>query len=323
MSASAQSRLQRVLSIFVSWFDSDCNSSSHEGITRVLRIIPFIALHVGCFAVFWVGYSWQAVAIAVFLYCFRVFALTAFYHRYFSHRSFKTSRFFQFIFAICGLTAIQRGPLWWAAHHRDHHTYSDKEGDAHSPNDGILRSHIGWFTEGANFKTKYERVSDWTRYPELVFLNRFDSLVPILLIFGLYYWGEAAAATDPDITSGWQFVAWGGCISTVAVYHVTFCVNSVCHLIGHRRFATDDGSRNNWVVALLTFGEGWHNNHHRYPASASQGFYWWQIDITYYILRVLEMLRIVHKLKRPPANVLTEGRQPRQPASVSPPPTQP
>ncbi len=299
--------LRRWGGVVVAWFDSDSELNvGYEGIARMLRIIPFMALHVGCIAVIWVGVSWQAVALTVFLYVFRVFAITGFYHRYFSHRTYKTSRFWQACFAVFGLMAVQRGPLWWAAHHRDHHKYTDEQGDAHSPRDGIIRSHLGWFTEQGNYRTKYSQISDFAKYPELVFLNRFDSLVPVLMIVGLYFWGDALAATDPDV-SGWQFVAWAGCISTVAVYHVTFCVNSVCHLLGHKRFKTGDDSRNNWVVALLAFGEGWHNNHHRFPGAANQGFYWWQVDITYYILRCLEKLRIIHSLKKVPSQILKEG----------------
>lgn len=273
-----------------------------------LRIAPFIGLHLGCLALPLVGASWPAFWCAVFLYCLRVFALTGFYHRYFSHRSFKTSRFWQFIFAVCGMMAAQRGPLWWAAHHRNHHLYADTEKDAHSPRDGFWRSHLGWFTEMRHFHTNYDRIRDFSRYRELVFLNRFDALVPLLMFVALYFIGEAFANNGYADASGWQFVVWGGCLSTIAVYHVTFCVNSVCHILGKKRFRGDDDSRNNWLVALLTFGEGWHNNHHRYPRSARQGFYWWEVDITYYGLWVLEKLRIIKDLQKIPEEILEEGR---------------
>jgi stearoyl-CoA desaturase (delta-9 desaturase) len=276
-------------------------------LARLLRVLPFVALHLGCVAVLWVGFSWPALWCAVFLYCFRVFSLTAFYHRYFSHRSFGASRGWQFVFALCGATAAQRGPLWWAAHHRHHHLHTDEAEDSHSPRHGFWHSHMGWFSELRHYRTDYSRIPDFAKYRELVFLNRFDSLVPIAMLFGLYFLGEALAGPYPQ-TSGWQFVVWGGCISTVAVYHATFCVNSVCHIFGGRRFVDkDEDSRNNWLVALLTFGEGWHNNHHRYPAAARQGFMWWEVDITYYILKLLERMRVIRNLKTVPASVMAEA----------------
>jgi stearoyl-CoA desaturase (delta-9 desaturase) len=297
--------------MLLAWLDADTPVAADSGaIAKWLRCAPFIALHLGCLAVIAVGVSWPAVGCAVFLYCFRVFALTAFYHRYFSHRAYKASRFWQFVFAVCAMTAAQRGPLWWAAHHRHHHLHSDTEKDAHSPRFGFLRSHLGWFTDARNFPTDYERIADFAKYPELVFLNRFDALVPAALFVALYAVGEAIGASDPAV-SGWQFVVWGGCISTVAVYHATFCVNSLCHIFGRRRFRADDDSRNNWLVAILTFGEGWHNNHHRYPAAARQGFYWWEADITYYLLRLLEKLGVISDLKTVPKAVLEEGRRAR------------
>ena len=207
--------LRRYGGALIAWFDSDAPLPPSSGATaRWLRCLPFIFLHLGCLTIPLVGTSWPAFWCAVFLYCFRVFSLTAFYHRYFSHRSFKTSRFWQFIFAVCGMTAAQRGPLWWAAHHRHHHQYSDTEHDSHSPhNGGFWHSHLGWFTQLRHFTTDYSRIPDLARYRELVILNRFDSLVPIALLVSLYFIGEALAPSYPS-TSGWQFVVWGGCLST-------------------------------------------------------------------------------------------------------------
>lgn len=295
---------------FVGWFDADSPLSSQQNGTflKLLRCIPFVAIHLGCLAVFFVGASAPAVLTAAGLYFLRVFALTGFYHRYFSHRSYKTSRFWQFIFAVIGMTAAQRGPLWWASHHRHHHLHSDTEHDAHSPRDGFWRSHMGWFIDIQHYHTDYSRVGDFAKYPELVFLNRYDALVPMLLMVGLYFFGEWMV---PD-GGGLQFLVWGGCISTVAVYHVTFFINSLCHIFGSQRFKSDDDSRNNLLLALLTFGEGWHNNHHRYPASVRQGFYWWEIDITFYILKLMEKIGIVHDLRSVPEEVLTEGRSARE-----------
>ena len=299
--------LKRGGKALTAWFDSGAPLGATGGdgaLLRLLRVAPFIAIHLGCFAVIWVGVSAPAVAVAVFLYFFRVFALTGFYHRYFSHRSFRTSRFWQFIFAVCGMTAAQRGPLWWAAHHRHHHLHSDTEEDSHSPREGFWRSHIGWFTDVQHYHTDYSRIGDFAKYPELVFLNRYDSIVPISLMVGLYALGEWVIPNG----GGLQFLVWGGCISTVAVYHVTFCINSLCHIFGNQRFDSGDDSRNNLWLALVTMGEGWHNNHHRYPAAARQGFYWWEVDLTYYILKLMEKLHIIRDLRAVPEVVLEEGR---------------
>ena len=302
------------------WFDSDTARENGkagkagkigkaESEFQLLRCAPFLLIHLGCFAALYTGVSWAAFGAALFWYAFRVFALTAFYHRYFSHRTFKTGRVRQFIFAVCAMTAIQRGPLWWAAHHRRHHLHSDTEEDAHSPITGsVWWSHFGWFASNKNFATHYDVVRDWAKYPELVFLNRFDIIVPIIFWASLYGFGEYLALAYPQLgTDGLQMFVWCGLISTVAVYHATFCVNSLCHLFGARPYKGDDESRNNWLVALLTFGEGWHNNHHRYPASARQGFVWWQLDITYILLRVMEKLRIIHSLKTVPKSVVEEA----------------
>jgi stearoyl-CoA desaturase (delta-9 desaturase) len=247
----------------------------------------------------------------VVLYAVRVFGVTGFYHRYFSHRTFKTSRPFQLFGAVIGNAAIQRGPIWWAAHHRNHHRYSDTEQDVHSPiTQGFWRSHMGWFMTKEAFGTNERVVRDLLKFPELRFIERFDLLVPILLGIGLYGLGAYLDAKHPELgTSGWQMFVWGFVISTVAVYHVTYSINSMAHVFGRRRFPTKDDSRNNFWLALATFGEGWHNNHHFYPGSARQGFYWWEIDITYYILVVLSWFRLVWDIRPVPDRVLVQGRQ--------------
>jgi fatty-acid desaturase len=214
------------------WFDNEAgvlpDDESHRQVDW-LRTIPFIAMHLACLAVFWVGVSPVAVAVALGLYLLRMFAITGFYHRYFSHKAFRTSRPVQFLFALVGAAAVQRGPLWWASHHRHHHVHSDDPEDVHSPRQqGFLWSHMCWF-------------------------------------------------------------------------HATFTVNSLTHVWGRRRYATRDDSRNNAFLALITLGEGWHNNHHHYPASARQGFYWWELDATYLVLRLMALLHIVWDLKPLPA----------------------
>lgn len=274
------------------------------------RVLPFILLHAGCIGVLWVGASAVAVGIAVALFAVRMFAITAFYHRYFSHRAFRTSRAAQFIFALIGASAVQRGPLWWAAHHRHHHAQSDRPDDSHSPRvHGFLWSHTGWFLARENFATRLKLVPDLARYPELCWLDRFDAAVPALLaaaLYGLGAWLEQAA---PALgTSGWQLIVWGFCISTVVLYHATFTINSLAHRFGTRRYATHDDSRNNPWLALLTFGEGWHNNHHRYPGAARQGFYWWELDLSWYALRLLSALGIVWDLRPVPKAVRESHR---------------
>lgn len=273
-----------------------------------LRVIPFVLLHLSCFFVLAVGWSWTAVVVAVAAYAVRMFAITAFYHRYFSHRSFETSRAMQFVFALVGSTAVQRGPIWWASHHRAHHQNSDKESDVHSPaRNGFWWSHVGWILSRANFRPRFDLVRDLTRFPELRFLDRFDVLVPLISLGVFYCMGEAAGALG-FATSGAQLVVWGFCISTVVTYHISFSINSVAHRLGSQRYETQDDSRNNLLLSILTFGEGWHNNHHRYPASVRQGFRWWEIDISYYLLRCMGALGLVWRLNPVPERILIEGK---------------
>ncbi|MDX1495862.1 MAG: acyl-CoA desaturase, partial [Longimicrobiales bacterium] len=257
------------------------------------RVLPFIGMHLACLGVLWVGWSWTAVGVAVGLYAVRMFAITGFYHRYFSHRSYKTSRAAQFVFAVVGASSAQRGPLWWAAHHRHHHRHSDTEHDVHSPrHHGFWWAHMGWITAPGNFPTAFERVPDLVKYPELRFLDRFDILVPLALALGLFLLGGA------------QLLVWGFFISTVVLFHCTCFINSLAHQLGSQRYETGDDSRNSLLLALLTFGEGWHNNHHKYPGSARQGFFWWEVDLTYYGLVVLERLGIIQDLRQPPERLL-------------------
>lgn len=297
----------------LSWFD---NQAVHveEAVTAAknnwseidwVRVIPFLLLHVACLSVFWVGVSWFALGFALALYFVRMFAITGFYHRYFSHRAFHTSRPFQFILAVLGATAVQRGPLWWAAHHRHHHIYSDDHEDAHSPvQHGFLWSHFGWFLSSRHFVTHSHRVKEFSKFPELRLLDRFDVIVPLLLGAGIYGLGVWMEIAYPELgTSGAQLFVWGFVISTVVLYHATFCVNSLAHVWGKRRYATSDQSRNNFWIALVTLGEGWHNNHHHYPGAARQGFYWWEIDLTYYGLKLLAMLGLIWDLRVVPPGI--------------------
>ena len=273
------------------------------------RSIPFIILHLGCLGVLWTGWSWTAVAVAVFLYVVRMFAITGIYHRYFCHRAYQTSRPVQFLFGLIGLTAVQRGPLWWAAVHRHHHAHSDEPADAHSPvTKGFLWSHVGWLTSSRNFPTDYRMVRDLQKFPELVFLNRFDLIGPLLLLVFLAALGSALQAFAPGLgTNAWQLIVWGFFISTTVLFHATCAINSFAHTLGSKRFPTGDESRNSLVLAILTLGEGWHNNHHRFPACSRQGFYWWEIDISYYVIRLMGALGLVWDIRTVPSKVYEEA----------------
>ena len=266
------------------------------------RILPFIALHLACLAVIWVGISWIAVIVALIAYVVRMFAITGLYHRYFSHRTFKTSRLGQFIFGVLGASAVQRGPIWWAAHHRHHHAHSDQEGDIHSPKQvGFWRAHMGWFLSRRGFTPDLKYVRDLLQFRELRWLDRFDVFVPTLLGVGMFLLGVLLEKQAPQLhTNGWQMLVWGFFISTVLCYHGTYTINSLSHVFGRQRYRTGDTSRNNWLLAIITLGEGWHNNHHFYPNSARQGFYWWEIDVSYYILKMLSWLGIIWDLKPVP-----------------------
>ena len=302
----------RLIAALTHWFDTDTRDASvgDDG-DRIdwLRAIPFLAMHLACFAVFWVGISPIAVAVAVALYAVRMFAITGFYHRYFSHRTFRTSRAVQFAFALIGASCVQRGPLWWAAHHRHHHRHADTDHDVHSPVvHGFWRSHVGWFLTRQGFRTDWDRIRDLARYPELRWLDRYDIVVPVLLAVALFLLGTWLEVAAPELgTSAGQMLVWGF-LSTIALFHATVTINSLAHRFGKRRFDTRDDSRNNLWLALLTFGEGWHNNHHFFPGSVRQGFRWWEIDLTYYGLRTMALFRLVHDLKPVPAWVAARAR---------------
>ena len=275
------------------------------------RIVPFVLMHVACLAAFWTGVSPVALVVALIAYLVRMFAITGFYHRYFSHRSFKTSRAGQFIFGLLGASAVQRGPVWWAAHHRHHHVHSDQAGDTHSPRQrGFWYSHMGWFLTGKGFAPDLKLVKDLMRFPELRFLDRFDLFVPVLLGAGMFGLGALLQHVAPELgTSGGQMLVWGFFVSTVACSHATFTINSLSHVFGRQRYRTGDTSCNNWWLALVTLGEGWHNNHHYYPNSTRQGFYWYEYDITFYVLKLLSWLGIIWDLKPVPLAVRENPRR--------------
>jgi stearoyl-CoA desaturase (Delta-9 desaturase) len=260
--------------------------------------LPFVLVHLACFAAFWSGISWQAVVICVVLYWVRIFAVGAGYHRYFSHRAYSTSRAFQFVLAWLSQSTAQKSVLWWASKHRHHHLHSDTEHDVHSPRQrGFLYSHVGWIFSRRHSKTDLVKVDDLARYPELMWLHKYE-LVPAVVLALLCLW-----------IGGWSGLIVGFFWSTVLLYHATFFINSLAHVRGRKRYVTGDDSRNNWLLALFTMGEGWHNNHHAYQSSVRQGFRWWEIDLTFYLLKALSWLRLVWDLKTPPVNVLRNEQQ--------------
>jgi stearoyl-CoA desaturase (delta-9 desaturase) len=260
---------------------------------QVLPRLIYWGLHASCLLAFWVHPTPGDLALLLVTFFGRMFFITAGYHRYFSHRSYSTSRAFQFVLALLGASATQKGPLWWASHHRVHHKYSDQPGrDTHSPKDGFYWAHQGWIFDSRFDGSALERIGDFARFPELVWLNRWHVTAPV---------GLAVLCL---VLGGFSGLVWGFAISTVALWHATYSINSLAHLIGRRRYETPDTSRNNWVLALLTLGEGWHNNHHHYCASARQGFFWWEIDVSYYLLRALAALGLIWDIREPPAHVV-------------------
>lgn len=270
------------------------------------KSVPFVIVHLACVAVIFTDVSVLACLLCLTTYALRMFAVTAGYHRYFSHRSYKTSRWFQFTLAAVACSAGQKGPLWWAAHHRRHHRHADTEGDVHSPRlHGMWWAHVGWILSTKYEPTEISTVRDFARYPELRWLNDWHS-VP-----------AAALAILCFLVGGRSGLVWGFFVSTVMLYHATFAINSVSHMWGSIRYETNDDSRNNLLLALVTGGEGWHNNHHHSAASANQGFFWWEVDFSYYVLRILSAFGIVWDLRRPSSSsLLAMKRAPAQAAKA-------
>lgn len=268
------------------------------------RSWPFWGVHlVAIGGIIYSGFSWSGLALAVAFYYARMFFVTAGLHRYFSHRTYKTSRLFQFVLALGASTTVQKGPLWWAANHRHHHRSSDQEDDIHSPrHTGFWFSHLGWILVDDYQRTRWEDIRDMAKYPELRWLDRND-MIPVV-----------AFATSFYLIGGWHALLWGFFVSTTLLWHGTFTINSLSHVLGRRRYETTDDSKNNWFLALLTMGEGWHNNHHYYMNSTNQGFFWWEVDMSYMILKGLSWLGIVWDLRKPPKHIL-ENRPKRNEAA--------
>jgi stearoyl-CoA desaturase (delta-9 desaturase) len=266
--------------------------------------LPYWAIHIAAIVgVALTGWSWRGVALALALHLPRMFFVTGGYHRYFSHRTFKTSRWFQFVLGLGATMTGQKGPLWWAAHHRVHHKMSDTEGDLHSvKQSGFLWAHQGWILSPDLEATQHDRVKDFAKYPELRWLDRYWALPMLALALALFALGG---------TTG---LVWGFFVGQVVCWHATYTINSLAHVWGSRRYATGDDSRNNLALALLTMGEGWHNNHHHYQASARQGFFWWEVDGTYYVLRALAAFGLIWGLRGVPHHVRDDVSAPNSPA---------
>lgn len=265
---------------------------------NLTKSMPFFIFHiVAIVGVFLVPFSWKWVALCVAMYYLRMFGVTAGFHRYFSHRTYKTSRAFQFLLACLAQSSAQKGALWWAANHRHHHRFSDQVEDIHSPlHTGFWWSHAGWILTTENDPTRWDQIKDFEKYPELVWLNQWHHVPAVALALVLFFTGGAPA------------LFWGFFMSTVLLWHGTFTINSLSHVFGKRRYTTTDTSRNNFWLALLTMGEGWHNNHHTYMSSTNQGFFWWEIDPSYYTLKALSWFGIVWDLRKPPLELLEAKR---------------
>ncbi|MBL8113383.1 MAG: fatty acid desaturase [Acidobacteria bacterium] len=268
---------------------------SHPRI-RPAAAIGFGLVHVAALGILVLDFTWWGVALCVASYYLRMFAITAGFHRYFSHRTYQLGRVSQFLMAFLGQTAAQKGVLWWAAHHRHHHRYSDMPEDIHSPKQrGFWWSHMGWILAEDYEKADYARIPDFAKYPELRWLDSNQFLATMVYALFMFF------------AFGWTGLFYGYFLATVLLWHGTFTINSVMHVFGRRVYATKDDSRNSMIFALVTMGEGWHNNHHHYPGSAAQGFHWWQIDPSYYLLWIGEKVGLVKGLRRVPEKIKVAG----------------
>ena len=266
---------------------------------QVVSDALFVAMHLALLLVFVFPLSWKLLALALGGYLLRMWAVTAGYHRYFAHRSFKTSRAWQLVMAVLGTTAMQNGPIWWASVHRDHHKHSDLPADPHSPAQrGFFYAHMGWIFDRSKPPRDLSNVRDLQRFPELRWIDRHEWIPIFAYMLGCFLIG------------GLPGIFWGFVVSTLAVLHATMLINSLAHVWGSRRYATDDASRNNPLLAIVTLGEGWHNNHHHYMSSARQGFYWWEVDLSYYAIEVLSWLGIVWDVRKPSVATLRSNRVP-------------
>lgn len=266
---------------------------------KILTQTVFWIVQASALLVFAVPFSAGLVALWAMSHFLRAIGLTLAFHRYFAHRAFKMNRAVQFVWAFIGTAAMQKGPLWWAGHHVNHHKYADREGDPHSPMvSGIYYAHIGWFlndTKHDMLESTNPVVRDFSKFPEIRFLDTYFFVPPLLLALAMYALG------------GFPWLVWGFCFPTVTLAHATFAINTVNHLFGSRRFDTIDESRNNAFTAFFAVGEGWHNNHHRYQRAARNGFYWWEFDPTWYVIRTMQLLGLAWDVQPVPPRIYAEA----------------
>jgi stearoyl-CoA desaturase (delta-9 desaturase) len=250
--------------------------------------------------IFFVPFAWPLVALWAVSHFLRAIGLTLSFHRYFAHRAFKMNRAARFLWTLVGTAAMQKGPLWWAGHHVNHHRFADRDGDPHSPMvSGFYYAHIGWFLNDA----KHDRleasnpvIRDFSKAREIAWLDTYYAVPPLLLAIAMYLIG------------GMPWLLWGFCLPTVTLSHSTFAINTINHMFGSRRFETIDDSRNNPLTALFAVGEGWHNNHHRYQRAARNGFYWWEFDPTWYVIRLMAAVGLVWDIQTVPQRIYAEAR---------------
>jgi fatty-acid desaturase len=256
---------------------------SRQGL-NVFTSVILVLLHIGAIAALFM-FSWQRLAATIVLYYIATgFGISMGYHRLHTHRSYKVPTWLEYFFALCGTLTLEGGPIFWVAVHRVHHQFSDQPGDPHSPREGAFWSHVGWILFGEtnhnNTKMMAKYTPDLSKHKFYIWLNNWHWVPVTILSFALWAIG------------GLPLFLWATCFRIVFGLHATWAVNSATHMWGERRFATRDDSRNTWWVALFTFGEGWHNNHHAHPTSARHGLAWYEFDPSWLLIKLLTRLGI-------------------------------
>jgi stearoyl-CoA desaturase (delta-9 desaturase) len=266
----------------------------------LLAIAVFWTVQASALLAFFVPFSASMAALWAVSHFLRAIGLTLAFHRYFAHRAFQMNRAARFVWTFIGTAAMQKGPLWWAGHHVNHHRFADRDGDPHSPAiSGFYYAHIGWFLNDVRYdrvETGNAVVRDFGGAPEIVWLDRYYVVPPVILAAAMYLIG------------GFPWLVWGFCVPTVTLAHATFAINTINHLMGSRRFDTRDDSRNNVMTAIFAAGEGWHNNHHRFQRAARNGFFWWEFDPTWYVIRAMAAIGIAWDIQAVPERVYAEAR---------------
>ncbi|HEY1909661.1 MAG TPA: fatty acid desaturase [Vicinamibacterales bacterium] len=268
---------------------------------NIVQMTFFWIVQASALLVLTVPFRWAYIGLWAASHFVRALGLTLMYHRYYAHRAFKMNRGARFVWTLIGTAAMQKGPIWWAGHHVMHHKFADREGDPHSPMiSGFYYAHVGWFLHDTKFDqldASNPVVRDFGKFPEIAWLEKYFIIPPTVMAVAMYLYG------------GWPWLVYGFCLPTMTLAHATFCINTVNHLFGSRRFETMDDSRNNPITAFFAVGEGWHNNHHRYQRAARNGFYWWEFDLTWYTMKAMAALGLVWDMQPVPARIYEEARQ--------------